>query len=530
MIKKLKLHFVFLLFIQVGLFFLYGYQKIYDARPSSIHQWRQTDCASFTKNYYEEGMNFFKPTIHWQGNIEGKTISEFPLINYTVACFWKVFGEHEYIYRFLILAIYFVSLLFLFTVVFVVSGSLFYSYFSTSIISTSPLIAYYSFNFLVDVPALSFAIISLSLFFIFIKSKKNNLFVLALFFATLAVLLKASSITVLLIIGIVSLINILQFPKKLVMEQKLFHGNILPLVSFFASALIIYFWYHFAFLYNNENGNGVFLLETLPVWKTKDTLKIVEISRLLYSVQLAMFFNKGVMFMFLIFLAWLLLNYKTITNYLFLSLLISFVSFFGFIVLFFQVFDVHDYYLINSMIFPIVILICLGDYLKNKSFDFKNTKLVTLSILIFFSNALYCSSIIRLRNVNQDKLTKYYPFITVEEKNFSDWFHYNYANTLQPFETITPYLRSLGIKRTDKVISIPDPSFNITLYLMDQKGFTETEKSLNSDSLKVMNDIDLGAKYLILSDTSLLRKTNLKNSLKNCIGQYKNVFIYNLEK
>lgn len=528
MIKKLKLHFVFLLFIQVGLFFLYGYQKIYDARPSSIHQWRQTDCASFAKNYYEEGMNFFKPTIHWQGNIEGKAISEFPLINYTVACFWKVFGEHEYIYRFLILFIYFIAILFLFTMVYVVSNSLFYSYFSVSIISTSPLLAYYSFNFLADVPALSFAIISLSLFFIFIKNQNQKLFILSLVFATLAVLLKASAISVLLIIGTLSMINIFQFPKKLAIHQQLFRNKILPVSCFLASGLILFFWYHFAFLYNNESSNGVFLMETLPIWKIKDTLKIIEISRLLFSVQFAMFFNKGVLFMFLIFVAWLALNYKTITSYLLISLLISLISFFAFIILFFQVFDVHDYYLINSMIFPIVILICLGDYLKNSSFDFKNKKLVALSVLIFGSNALYCSSILRLRNVNQDKITKYYPFITVEEKNFSDWFHYNYALTYKPLETITPYLRILGIKREDKVISVPDPSFNITLYLMDQKGFTETEKSLNNDSLRVKNDIDLGAKYIIINDTSILRKTNLKNSLKECIGQYKNIFIYNL--
>jgi hypothetical protein len=180
------------------------------------------------------------------------------------------------------------------------------------------------------------------------------------------------------------------------------------------------------------------------------------------------------------------------------------------------------------MIFPIVILVCFGDYLKNCSFNLMNKKLIIFCALISFSNAIYCASIVRLRNADKDKLCKYYPFITNDEKNFSDWFHYNYQQTLKPFETITPYLRSIGIKRDDKVISVPDPSFNITLYLMDQKGFTETEKSLNNDSLRVKNDIDFGAKYIIINDTSILRKTNLKNSLNECIGQYKNIFIYNL--
>ncbi len=56
-------------------------------------------------------------------------------------------------------------------------------------------------------------------------------------------------------------------------------------------------------------------------------------------------------------------------------------------------------------------------------------------------------------------------------------------------ETITSYLRSLGIRRTDRVISIQDPSFNIT---------------------------------------NLLQTTNLKNNLANKIGIFKHTAIYKI--
>lgn len=526
MIKKLKYHFVFLIVLQIGLCILYGYHKMYKERPYSIHQWRQTDCASFAKNYYEEGMHFFSPTIHWQGTQQGKAISEFPLINYSVACLYKLFGEHEFLYRFTVFGIYFISILFLFAMVFVVSNSLFYSYFSVSLISTSPLIAYYSFSFLADMPALSFAIISLSLFVFFLKSNNKYQFVFALIFAVLAVLLKASSAPVLLIIITVTIINVFKFPKYFSTENISFNYKFTPVVFFIMAFAIIYSWYHYAFLYNNENSNGVFLLETLPIWKMDD--KVIETARLLYNVQFAMFFNKGVLIFISIILGWLLLNLKKINSFLQISLLIALVSFIGFIILFYQVFNVHDYYLINSMILPIIILVCLGDYLK-PTLENITKKIVVFVSMIILVNAVYCATIIRLRNINKDVLCKYSPFITNEEKNFSDWFHYDYATTLKPFETIAPYLRSLGISRTDKVISLPDPSFNITLYLMDQKGFTETEKSLSNDTLRIKNDIELGAKYLIVNDTTILRNSYINNYIKNPIGKFENILVYKLE-
>ena len=527
MIKTLKYHLVALVIIQLALCFLYGYHKVYDKRPFSIHQWRQTDCASFTKNYYEEGMHFFKPEIHWQGNMQGKTVSEFPLINYTVACLWKVFGEHEYLYRFTVFTIYIIALLFLFVMVYSTSGSLVYSYFATTIITTSPVLAYYSFNFLADVPAFSFAIMSISLFFIFLKNKDQKLFVLSVLLATLAVLLKASSATVLAIIGLISIVGLLGFSERLSVTGKLFNTMLLPLISFLGSGIIICSWYYFAYTYNNENSNGVFLMETLPVWDLNNE-EVTDISRSLFNEQLAVCFNKGVWFLLTIVFGWLLLNIKKLPGYLQIAFIVSMLSFIAFIILFFQVFNFHDYYLINVLILPVIILVCFGAYLKTMHVNVFNKKLIVLCSCIFFFNAAYCSSIVRLRNCGEDSLNKMYPFISSQQKDFFNYLHEEYSKTLQPIETVTPYLRSLGIKRADKVISIPDPSFNISLYLMDQKGFTATRESLQADSTRINQYKGLGAEYVVLNDTHLLRTTCLAHVNMQEIGQYKNVFIYKL--
>lgn len=527
MTKALKYHLAALVLLQVVLCFLYGYHKMYNQRPYSIHQWRQTDCASFAKNYYEEGMHFFQPGIHWQGSIEGKAVSEFPLINYTVACLWKIFGEHESLYRLTVLGIYMVAMLFLFAMMHAVSGSFIYGYFATSLITTSPVLAYYSFSFLADVPALSFAIISLSLFVFFMRQPQRKwMFVAAVAFGTLATLLKASSATVLAIIGVISLAGLLRFSAKHGNREALFSSIWLPGLAFAFSAVIIYSWYHFALIYNGGNSNGVFLMETLPVWKMKD--KVIETARLLYSVQFTMYFNKGVLIALALAALWILLNLNALPVYLRLAFIVSAGSFAAFILLFFQVFNVHDYYLITTMIFPVVILLCIGAWLKGRPYSVSRKKWQLVLGIVFLANVLYCSSMVRLRNLPDDSLTRYNPFISNEEKNFSDWFHDHYANTLKPMESITPYLRSLGIRRSDKVISAPDPSFNITLYLMDQKGFTATEESLRTDTAKVNEYIGMGAKYLVLNDTALLRRTSLQQHVGQMMGMYKHIAIYKL--
>jgi hypothetical protein len=267
-------------------------------------------------------------------------------------------------------------------------------------------------------------------------------------------------------------------------------------------------------------------METLPIWEMKD--KVIETARLLISVQFQMYFNKPMLCLLLIIFAWLLFNFKSIASYLQISLIITIISFIAFIILFFQVFNVHDYYLITSMIFPIIILTTFGSYLQSISFNFLNKKIIALYVIIFIGNVAYCASITRLRNINKDSFCKYYPFITNDEKNYSDWMHWNYESTLKPLETITPYLRTLGIHRNDKIVSIPDPSFNISLYLMDQKGYTATEKQLNNDSLLITNYKSIGAKYLVLIDTTLLEKTKLKSILTKRMGRYKHILIYDL--
>ncbi len=70
--------------------------------PESVHQGAQCDRACVAWNYYHEDMNFFLPRVSEDRQSEGITGMEFPIIPYTAALLYKVFGPHDIIYRLLL--------------------------------------------------------------------------------------------------------------------------------------------------------------------------------------------------------------------------------------------------------------------------------------------------------------------------------------------------------------------------------------------------------------------------------------------
>ncbi len=63
------------------------------------HAWRETDTAAIARSFYREDMNILLPRIDWRGDGPGYVESEFPLLPWTAACLYHVFGYHEEILR-----------------------------------------------------------------------------------------------------------------------------------------------------------------------------------------------------------------------------------------------------------------------------------------------------------------------------------------------------------------------------------------------------------------------------------------------
>ncbi|PJB15088.1 MAG: hypothetical protein CO118_05180, partial [Flavobacteriales bacterium CG_4_9_14_3_um_filter_32_8] len=94
------------------------------------------------------------------------------------------------------------------------------------------------------------------------------------------------------------------------------------------------------------------------------------------------------------------------------------------------------------------------------------------------------------------------------------------------FERMRPYIREIGIKENDKIISLPDFSFNTSLYLVGQKGWTNFSNYNKKEDIE--NLIDKGAKYLFISNPELLSKEFLHSFLINKVGSFEGIEIFKL--
>lgn len=493
------------------LFFLNYYNSTLFMRPSSYHQWRQADCLSIAKNYYEEGMNFFEPKIHFIGELEmeGKAVSECPILNYTVAALWHVFGEHEFIYRLVEYFIFLTAIFIFFNTLLTFFKSTVYSFFGAGLLLTSPLLVYYSLNFIADVPALSFGIMCFCLFYQFYQTKNSKKFYWALFLGTLAVLLKASALVPISILYFISAISLSGY-RKLFKIEELFKNKVVVGGSILLSLSILLAWYKYAIYYNNNNQNSVFLLTVLPFWKMEAVERIYNLKNL-FNTLFPIFLNKPMFFLFLVMVIYVAVYFKRLTVILKWSFVFGFSFFLLYLIFFFQVFNVHDYYLSNLMVFPVIVIFCVG-YLLSTShrFNAHHSFFVTLVSIILFVNSMHAAAIYRLRMVKDDKLVAWFPFLSEEEEKLAQYLFWDYSNGIKKVENFEPILREHGIKRTERVITIPDQSFNVSLYFLDQKGHTIARHHLKEDSTVLERVMQYNDSYIVLSDTSLKQELAFK--------------------
>jgi 4-amino-4-deoxy-L-arabinose transferase-like glycosyltransferase len=516
-----------LLFILVLLViaFLYGYHSIFFHRPSYHHLWRQADCLSITMNYYMDDRNFFEPAIHWVGEKakDGRTISEFPIIYFTVAQLWKVFGHHEFIFRLINVLIVFSGLFCLYRFARELLEDTFWAILIPVFLFTSPVLGFYTNTFLADAPAMGLAMIASYFYWKAFSLKKKKWYWLAFFFFLLAGLIKLSALMMFFAFLAIQ-VYILIFRRK---EKSWFNQPVL-LVPYFVVALLIFAWYSYARYYNSHNLAGLFLQGILPIW-AMDSAARSAIWTSFHKEMLPAFFSETALYINLAIFLSLFFFFKKMNRYLLFLNLLMFAGAIGFILLFFQVFNVHDYYLTNLLIFIPLPGIALLEMLKRnyprvfKNFVFKGIVLAGVLVIVYTASV-------------QSRM-KYFPHQPYVQKSLfiSDdmktrwvmWIDYC-SKFYQPLETINPTLRKMGIQRNDLVYCTPDVTINGSLYLMDQKVFTDFYfGSLPEDErLRALQNQQVH--YLVLLDTNFHQNPKFAPFLKKKIGSYKSVEVWDL--
>lgn len=518
--SNVRAHFFFWVLLLV-VSWSYNYQDILPSGPRSIHQWRQADCLSITQNFYMENRPFLEPAIHWVGDADGRTISECPIIYYSVAKLWQWFGKEYWVFRTINILLVFIGLWSLFRITLRVTSESYWAIFLPLFLFSSPILAYYSNNFMADAPALGLALTGGYLAYLGVMDRKKWAYYLAFGVFLIAGLIKISSMILFIALGIWHLWSALRGRLR----NDLVHWT--AWVPYLIVVTALFLWYRYSNQFNSENVDGIFLTGLFPIWELNGD-QIRDIWNSLSGELLPAFFTtQGLWLLGILFVGLLGMARKVNDNWLGLTVILA-GGLAGFILLFYQAFTVHDYYLTNLLIFIPVLLLAVLDTVKKQYQNLLKNRWVKIVAGLILALFIYKTALTNRMKYSAEDPWLQYNFVVGQGRiDFWKWFHEDYEQHMKPYETITGYLRSLGIDREDRVLSFSDNSINITLYLMDQKGFSSFGYQALSleDKMKVYRDN--GVRYIIVDENSDDVRA-IESYLGAKMGQYENVGIYYL--
>lgn len=488
------------------LFFVFNLNKTFFAPPQSVHIWRQTNSLSITQNYYQYNLPFFEPEIHNQfcdGGYSGKAVGEFPIIYYVVAKLWKVFGNEIWIFRMVQTLILLAGLWCLFKSMFYLFRNWIWAGFGSLLLFTAPMVVFYGPNFLPDAPGLAFVFIAWYFVTKFIQNRKMaSLWLSALFFA-LSMLLKITSGLSFIALGGWILFELI-FQKR---EERIFNFQIKHFIPFVPVILAVTGWYLYVEHYNAIHRGHFSYHGIWPVWTMtrEQFLRIIDALDKIYFKELFLPYTQYLTVGVWIYLLIIIKKLKPIFRYFIIVLPAGFLMQ---MMLWFQVLEGHDYYTINLLIVFAAVWAIFFYSLKNtKLFDHPVFYLAGAAFLVW--NIITCQYRLEVR--------------------YNSWMNDMYKNQFQALTEIEPLFKEIGIGEEDKVISLPDFTINGSLYFMKRNGYTEFGSDFNHIET-YYNRIDQGAKYLIVNDTTILKKEIIQPFIDKKIGEYKNIRIYDLRK
>lgn len=514
----LKLGFILIFIV---LFFFMGYHKLGSTGPTSIHAWRQSDSYGMTLAYYYENHSLFEPHVLYVGeNGHRQAVSEFPVLYYLTAKIWKITGIVPGILRMINFLLLLLGLYHLMKLSHDFLDDRLWAIFCPLLLFSSPLLGYYSYNFIPDIPALGLALTGLYYLYRFVKANRSPDLLIGTLAYTLAVLLKVTAIFSLL--ALLTTLTVLRFR-----ETRIYLATVVKLCLSAALILGTYIgWNRYAAAYNQEHIEGFFLQSALPIWEINRE-KMLEIFHPLSRDILPKFFSPLLLVFLTIVFLLIMVKKNRGNRHLRVFTLLVMTGFFAFILLFYQGLNVHDYFLINMLvIIPAIALSGLSVLKKQYPHVYQSSKFriiaVIILILLLNNNMLFTRS---HYNPHQPMVKHNLP---LSKYMRGYWNYFYWMRELQDFqyEGISDYVRSIGIRYNDKVISLGDYSPNRTLCWMQVQGFTDYWYDYYPLPERMEKLIKLGAKYLVVNKNDQLDSLALSPYTGNLIGRYNNIRIY----
>ncbi len=500
--KEPRNQFIIFLFLFLLICFYYDIHQTIFYPPSSLHSWRQADAASITLNYYQNGFEFSNQKFHINGMGEGRKLTECPILYYTIAHLYSIFGVNDWVFRGTSLLIVFLGFFALSKLTFKIVGNNFISLLFPLIIFSSPTIAFYSPNFLPNMPAFGFVFIALYFIVKYFETNKLKFHFASMLFFLIAGLLKITAIVPAIAIFLFLVLEWMQ-SKRTQSKDFIFHSHLMPLVSF----LIMFFGVFFWALGTSDLGP----LE--PIWNLDKEFIEMTFSWI-YDYDIPYLLSTPTLILFLVLFMFILFSSKKIGGKIYLFNILILLGVISIFLLIFRPLYRHEYYFIEFLILPITTFLTFLFFVKKEL-----PTLLNKSLLKFFMVLLLLFNI----NYTKQELEKRYDLN-------SDYFEGFNPEHLNP-NLIRKFLESNGVKYPDSVISAPDGTPNLSLYIMNLNGWSEFAAPPSPIQFKNIYDLaQCCTKHLVIHDKKYLERDDLKPAFKNLVADYKNsIFLFDIQ-
>lgn len=467
-----------------------------DRFPDGTHVWRKCDGASMAQLYGEKDLPLLEPQMHQLFEGSGKAVGEFPLFYYLVGKTYQVAGTSNSIYRWWWWGILAIGFYCLFQWFYLKTSSTILSILLNIFCFTPPIVVYYGIEFLPDTIALALSFCGLYLY----ENAKNHSRKVSLAFGvlafSLAMLTKISA--GMLLIAIVT-VDVFQLKRAELKSQ------VMSLLPWSIPFILVLVWIQYASWYNAQTNNVYFLLDTVPYWTlTPDQIAKVK-SSFISTWYPEIFAYKSTWLLAVPFFASALLWHKKYRASA-IPVVIYGLMVVAFVLLFFERFEAHDYY-----------LICLYG-------------LVPIS-LVFLHNIF--NSLLKNRLLRFTAVLAIIPFVALNvgkaqkttEKRKQDWDYYNHMD--KNLTGIEDWLLENGVEKDEPILSVFDFSPNVSLYYMNRRGLTNLyNNELTLDFVSHARSI--GIEHLIVHSQGL---QNPENRIKYCsdtLSSYGNIHLFRL--
>lgn len=506
------------LVILVGIGLFYDFHHVFHLPPHSTHVWRQTDGASIAYRYYQDDMNFFRPKMINVFRSDGNNVGEFPILYYLAAVAYQIFGFKEGILRLLSLLCVYLGLFALYKLSFKVTQDLVLALSFPILIFSSPVFVFYSFNFLPDAPAFGLSIFGLYAFYNFYQTAAKKWQWISFFFFLIAGLIKVTSLIGLVAILIIWIAEKLSIPPFKTSENR-FPKQWTSVLLFGSIFIIVAIWLAWARQYGLRHESAYLLSRTMPIWDIS-TGMIQHIANKIYNILAERYFHPIVHLLTIGISIFMLSRFKKIPHKLYAFVALCFMGCLSIFLIWYQQFEHHDYYVINLILFPVVIGLSFLYYLKKHHLKILNNPVFKIGFLAL--TILSCFHARKEQMIRYEPHGKYYAY-----------------HALMQSDQLQSWLLEHGVQQDDKVISVPDASPNITLYYLKRRGWTEYNNFIgwnkysngNQYTKETIEDlISKGAKYLVVHDPKYLELPAFKAFTNKPIGVYENAaYFYELQ-